>query len=295
MRPRHPIAAAYLGAAAVLLLLLWVGMDMAAAIGETIVPVGAPAGTVAADGDPDLRVATFAPPAPDEIREPLFDFALRMIAADSLGVWSAEQVRAYVDSLGRDTRLPLERLVSLRREPVPDGAFPQVRGRTANRRWVMTMTADGDFPMPYDILGYHPGSLDVSGELVFSEWRLGDMILRVPGSSGNAASRVRDVTVLKIESGYLVLDVDGWVDQLLGKALDDTWTTGFAVGRGGDGWIGLGLGRGRTGRRLYGAFDFAEDKVRPRGSPQEKGLSRACRPFTRSPVDSPNRPWHRDR
>ena len=314
MRPRHPEAAAYFVAGTVLFALLWIGADLIFAVTQAMTvdnaagqalhdslahPAADPAAKVSPMGaagaaDP-VRFPRFAPPPRDEIREPLFDFVIRIVAADSLGVWSADQIQAHVEALDRPSRLPLDRLVSVERRAVPTDQYETVRGLTSSRCWIMTLDQDRDFPMPYAILGYHPGTLSVSRELEYSEWRLGDQLLRVGDRDDPELHVMKDVTVIKMERGHLVLDVDAWLDELLGKGLDDTWTTGFVLTRGDDGWLGMGLGRGRKGRRLYGAFDFASDKVLPHGRPIDNGLSRTCRPFTRSPADSPNRPWAWDR
>ncbi len=241
------------------------------------------------------RLPRFAPPDSAEIREPLFDFVLNMMAADSLGIWLAGDIDRHLQSLGRESLLPLDRLVSLERRAAPADRALRLRGLISERIWILTLDGEHDFPMPYSILGYHPGSLVVSEVIEVSEWRLGDLDLVAGEGDDRARYFMADTVVLRLESGHIVLDVDAWLDELLGKGLDDTWTTGFAVARCDDGWVGLGLGRGRRGRRLYGAFDFASDKVKPHGDDREKALVRVCRPFTRIPADSPSRPWSWDR
>jgi len=82
-----------------------------------------------------------------------------------------------------------------------------------------------------------------------------------------------NVRVFAVASGYLVLDADGFVDALLGSALDDAWTVGLVIAREGERRVGLGVSLGRDGRRIYGEFDFVRDRVLPHGRPAASALS----------------------
>ena len=293
-----PLLEHALGEVMVLAAPLGPGTPAVAAPPEGIARVHQPADSVSGAARTARRLprAAVAAPPPEEIREPLFAFVLQMIRADSLGVWRSADIEAFIaERGGAPSRLPLGRLVSLSRDVMPDSLVRERRGARSIRRWILTLDADCDFPMPYAILGYHPGTLAVSRTIEVSEWPLGDLNLRAGEDGGVVMHPLSDVTALGLERGYVVLDVDGWLDELLGKALDDTWTVGFALARAGDGWLGLGIGRGRGGRRIFGAFDFAEDKVRPHGEPREQALSRFCRGYVRHGMDGPNPPWSWDR
>ncbi len=244
----------------------------------------APAEAVSAETAP-------APAAP-EIREPFFAIVIAIAEGDSLGVWTGPELRARVRASGRRSRLPVERIVRLeRREAAP--AEDETRdGARRARTWRLELDRPLVTPMPYDILGYHPGSLRLSREIVLGEWRLGDLNLHLPG---NGKEPGRDFTVaglfvLRLEQGWLVLDADGLVDRLLGAALDDTWTEGIALARVDGERAAVALGQNRGGRPLSGEFDLRQDKVLPHGRPRARALSGYGRPFCAVP-DQAARAW----
>lgn len=265
--------------------------------------VAAPAGAALAAGVPTAAVAaeaapggTVPAPAPangaPEIREPFFAIVIAIAEGDSLGVWTGPELRARVRASGRRSRLPVERIVRLeRREAAPAEAETRDGARRA-RTWRLELDRPLATPMPYDILGYHPGSLRLSREIVLGEWRLGDVNLHLPGK-GQEPGRdfaVAGLLVLRLEQGWLVLDADALVDRLLGAALDDTWTEGIALARVDGERAAVALGQNRDGRPLSGEFDLRQDKVLPHGRPRARALSGYGRPFCAAP-DRPARAW----
>ena len=51
-----------------------------------------------------------------------------------------------------------------------------------------------------------------------------------------------------LDEGELLLDIDGWLDALLGDALDDTFIACLAVGRYRGREYGFAVGRNREGK-----------------------------------------------
>ncbi|NTV04296.1 hypothetical protein HGA89_05205 [bacterium] len=161
----------------------------------------------------------------------------------------------------------------------------------------MELDADLARPLPYSILGYHPGTLHVSRVLEALEWVLPGTSVRVDGPDGPEL-RVGAMHALRLEAGHVILDADGLVDRLLGKKLDDTWTEAFVLARvegaadpRENGLNGVALGRARNGRPLSGAFDFRRDEVLPNGRPAARALSGLCRPVV-APYEQPDpRAW----
>jgi len=236
-----------------------------------------------------------------EILDPFFEFCVALIEGDSLGVWTRADVEARVAASGRPTSLPVERLVRLERRAVPDSLVRVRRFARAGRELELTLDADLQLPLPYSILGYHPGDLHVSRRVLMTEWDIGDHGLRLdrghdgrPYGLGAAGLRA-----LVVDAGWVVLDVDGWLDKILGRKLDDTWIEVFVLGRvvraavAEDlGLHGLALGRARNGRALAGSFDFRRNKVLPNGRPVARAFSGLVRPML-APYDEPadSRAW----
>ena len=110
-------------------------------------------------------------------------------------------------------------------------------------------------PVPYSILGYHPGNVLASSTCRLREWKLGELALGMRGE------RFDDVRLLAVEEGELYVDVDRLVDLLAGSALDDTRVTGLAVLRHQGRRLGVAFGYNEDTRARYGVFDFAADKI----------------------------------
>jgi len=247
--------------------------------------------------DDHLWSAPAATAAGPEVRDPFFAFCVALAEGDSLGVWTGRELAARLAATGRRSQLPVESVVLLERREVPPALQPTHRDRRATRRWRIELDADLARPLPYSILGYHPGTLHVSRVLEALEWVLPGSAVRVDGPGGPEL-RVGTMHALRLESGHVILDADGLVDKLLGKKLDDTWTEAFVLARvegaadpRENGLNGVALGRARNGRPLSGAFDFRRDEVLPNGRPAARALSGLCRPVV-APYERPDpRAW----
>lgn len=230
-----------------------------------------------------------------EIREPLFEFLLGMAERDSVGRWTGEELRSYVTVSGRESRFPLAEVVSLTRAR-PDacpGVHPagKYEGATVRAVWTLVLSGRQDRPMPYSILGYHPGSLRIGGVLVLSELGPTDLEITFQEDDERITRLLTDVRIFSLEQGHIVLDADGLLDALLGAGLDDAWTLGFVTGREGGKLVGLGVSLGRKGRRIFGEFDFTQDKILVHGRPPMAALSRVSRRWLNVEVGNLPEPW----
>ncbi len=232
-----------------------------------------------------------APAAGDEVREAFFAFLLDRSAAGQDGRWTGADVEEFAAGAGLESRFPLDLLVSVTRRPPGAAEVARYRGAKVLAHWDLELTQALDRPMPYDILGYHPGSLRTSRRLELVELAAGDPELRFKDGKRSRTVRFRDVRVFAVVKGYLVLDADGFVDALLGSALDDAWTVGLVTGWEGDRRIGLGVSLGRKGRRIYGEFDFVTDRVLPHGRPAVSALSAWCRQWLDPDRGQTPPPW----
>lgn len=249
----------------------------------------------AADRDAPGRArradGTAATAAGPEVRDPLFAFLIAVAEGDSLGVWEAPALAARIAGSGRPTRLPLDRIRRLERQAIADSTSEPRGAPRPTRLWRLTLDGDLALPMPYDILGYHPGTLRLSRQIVLSEWRLGDVNLRLARDDSARVLPFTGVVCWRLDEGWLVLDADGWIDRLLGGALDDSWTEGLALGRLDGRPVGLALGVNRDLRALRGEFDFRADRVLPNGRPGARALDGFCRQFVTVPPGQAPRAW----
>jgi hypothetical protein len=229
-----------------------------------------------------------------EIREPFFEFLIGMAESDSVGLWTGEELRAHAAASDRKSRFPLEDVVSLERAR-PDrqtaGKYPGTRVQAV---WTIELTDKQDRPMPYSILGYHPGSLRIGAVLVLSELGPADLEIRYEDGDELTTRILTEVRIFPLEQGHVVLDADGFLDALLGSGLDDAWTLGFVIGREEGKLVGLGVSLGRKGRHIFGEFDFSQDKVLAHGRPPMAALSRASRRWLNVESVHLPEPWVED-
>ncbi len=234
----------------------------AAAPGDTLITPLRP-GTAVAAGDTSLFLPGTIPLA-DGVRDPVFALLVGMVRADLFGTLDRARLRTAVARSGRPTRLPLDRFRSVRRMPLgsPRAAVPGAPARPGPRARLI-LTADGplDLDAPYDILGYHPGRFRSSAVLVLDEWRLGPVRLEVKGPDGPEVAVLDDFTVWGLRSGTLEMDVDGWLDALMGPRLDDTRMVGFALFRYRGERIALATGYTGKGQGRSGAFRLRDDEI----------------------------------
>lgn len=227
-----------------------------------------------------------------QVREPVFAMIFAMVQADSLGTWSRADVEAFSADWGRPSDFPLDRLVSIERRVAPPAHRARRRDRVCDRLITVTLTEPRlDMPMPYSILGYHPGGLSFGSPLMIREWRLGDVSIHVRAKDGSRREDLAGFTVFQIVEGWAVLDVDGWLDNLLGRNLDDSATLAFSTGRAGGRILGVGSSVGRDGRSIYGELDFRRGTVVTHGRPMARAMSSAARPYTLPDEGDRNAAW----
>lgn len=216
-----------------------------------------------------------------QVGEPVFAFVFGLVEADSLGAWTGNDFTDFAAVWEQPSVFPLELLASFTREALPPDEQITRGGFVCDRRIVVTLTSDRlDMPMPYSILGYHPGTLGFGSPLVIREWRLGQRRLRVRNGENSRAETVHGLTVFQVTGGWTVLDVDNWLDKLLGENLDDSAVLGFTACQARGRLVGVGTSAGRGGRFIYGELDFAQGTVAAHGRPLARALAGQTRRWT---------------
>ncbi len=232
-----------------------------------------------------------APAVTDTIIEPFFAFVVGMAEVDSLGTWHSGDVAAFAAARGKPSQFPLGRLVTIERRRPAAGTRDRYPEAMVRAEWVVTFDGPLDFPLPYSILGYHPGSLRVAQSLQLAELAAQDFTLAWREKHQVVRHPVTQVRMFTCESGYMLLDADAVVDHLLGDLLDDAWTVGFVSARDGGGRLSLSLMVGRNLRPIYGEFDLATDAIEPNGRPLAAALAGAVRPWLDPKLGLLPAPW----
>lgn len=216
-----------------------------------------------------------------EIKEPLFAMVMTFAAQDSLGTWDGMDIMDFsVDGL---TKFPLEHLVRFSRVRPVQADRDDWPGVKIRAMWDIVLVGELDPPMPYAILGYHPGSLRVTRVLRMAETVIDSVTLE--GKDGPVP--IRDLRIFRIAEGHVVLDVDGWLDFVLGSKLDDAAVLAFVSGSTPTSRVSIAVSVGRKGKSIFGEFSMAQDKVLPNGGKLASSLSKFCRNPILSGLDDP--------
>jgi len=203
----------------------------------------------------------------DQIRDAFLALLVGLLEGESYDSLSTGEVHEYLELYKRPTKVPVGLIAVLSRMPSKnpfDSAIVGIRFAKEIRESV-----------PYSVLGYHPGSVKASKEIVLREWKLGSQIFRW-GSGPDERARLTDVRLYGVTKGWIVLDIDAWVDKLLGSWIDDMRVIGFAVYRWKGSWHGMAFGFDPEGNGRSGNLDFRADRIY---FPNPTGLVLAARRF----------------
>jgi hypothetical protein len=187
--------------------------------------------------------------APD-VLDPVFSILLGLVETNACGILTRSRIEREVRRFGRPSRVQVPYLRLIRRGYRHDGPRAEI---------ALYCLTDLDLPVPYEILNYHPGRVRISEVVLLEEWKLGRV--RLDGGADAPPIVLEDVVVWGIRRGRIEMDVDGWLDSMLGSKLDDMRLGGFASFRYQGERIGLALGYGPDGLGRSGALDFRGDKV----------------------------------
>jgi hypothetical protein len=199
---------------------------------------------------PELRIV----PA---VKDPVFGILIGLVSSGTYGTLYGARLESELKRQSARSNLPYKTLDSLARTPV-------LAGRTALIKLAFR-GGDLDLPIPYDILGYHPGSFTASEHCVFREWILGTVRLEYDDDDGGKTRtrtiELQDVHLFGLSQGKVNIDIDGWLDSVMGGGLDDTGVTCLMLCRHNGAWLGFAMGYNDDGHGRSGAFDFVKDEV----------------------------------
>ncbi len=185
-------------------------------------------------------------PVASSVRDSVYAILLGLLDTESYGLLSREHLEREMRRTGGKTRLPYQKVTRVSRQSLEPGRVSEI---------TLDFVGPVKVPVPYSILGYHPGDVLTSPRCRLREWKLGEAAL------GPRGERFDDVRLLAVEEGELQVDIDRLVDLLAGSMLDDTRLSGLAVLRHGGRRLGVAYGYNDDGRPRYGVFDFAADKI----------------------------------
>jgi hypothetical protein len=110
-----------------------------------------------------------------------------------------------------------------------------------------------DIPVPFALLWYHPGRIRSTTYVRFSE--LSAPSVRFDGPAFGP------LYAFRLVEGAVSIDIDEWLDVLLGEIADDLDVRILAIVRWRGSWRCLLGGTGRRDRRIIAAFDLARNWI----------------------------------
>jgi len=182
---------------------------------------------------------------PSEVRDTFFAWLVGVVDAGRDASIDNAGLREVLTEFRSTIALPFDR-IGLVRHLAPQ---PDLRGKLD-----IEFDGDIDVPVPFSLLWYHPGSLRSTPVVRFEERRFSSL----PTAGGPAAEPVYS---FRLVEGEMVIDIDRWVDVLLGNIADDLTIRIVAIARWRGAWRCLLGGTGREDRRIIAAFDLARNTI----------------------------------
>ena len=212
-------------------------------------PVALPAGDKAPDGVtgaiPGKEVMLPESVVPDRF----YSYLIGLVSANTCGAVDDATFASVLRGFKGRTSIPFEKIKEIRRECVTGSGTRDVS---------ITFKGSLDTPVPYSILGYHPGSVTADNRVSFLEWYTPSQKIAL----GRGESLVlTDVFVFGVYEGWVVVDIDAWVDRVLGGLLDDTRIIVLVLFKYRGEWHALAAGYDRLGNGRSGIFNFHTNRI----------------------------------
>jgi hypothetical protein len=179
-----------------------------------------------------------------EVKDTFFAWLVGVVDAGRDAELDNAALRDVLTEFRSSIALPFDRISLVRHNaPRPDGYGS------------LGILFDGgiDIPVPFSLLWYHPGSLRSTQVIRFDERRF--------ASLPTASSPAEPVYSFRLVEGAMAIDIDKWVDVLLGRIVDDLSIRIVALARWRGAWRCLLGGTGREDRRIIAAFDLARNTI----------------------------------
>lgn len=184
-----------------------------------------------------------------EVKDRFYSYLVGLIKADTCGVLASNDMERVLEGYEGKTQIPFELIREIRRACSPED------GR---RKVEISFNGILRAPVPYSILGYHPGSVTASEVVKFYEWDIPRKRLRW---SRYQAIELTNIYIFGIYEGWAIVDIDAWIDKLLGGLLDDTRIVVLALFKYKGEWHGLAAGYDPSGDGRSGIFNFSRNKI----------------------------------
>ena len=228
------------------------------------------------------------------MRDPVFAVLLGFVLDDHVGTLDSTEVRTEVEKIKRKPKLPYRMIAAVTRTPATtesrlsaeheggtNGQALDLSAVPSTHLVTSRFTTAIDLPVPYQILGYHPGSFQGNAEIHFEEVPIGNRrvpyFVEVDGEVVPRPFTIEEARLYLLVDGALDIDIHGWLDRLAGGKLDDTRLAAIVVFKKDANLYGMAIGYNRKGQPRSGTIAFAEDKILYPNPPELKAVAREMR------------------
>jgi len=177
-----------------------------------------------------------------------FSYLIGLIDADVCGDVDDAQLAAILKEYRGKTSVPFEKITEIKRECTSGSTVHDVS---------IGFRGDLKTPLPYSILGYHPGSVIASKTMSFLEWYTPSQKL----ATSTGSIELSKVFVFGVYQGWAIVDIDAWIEKLFGGVLGDTRIIVVVLFKYKGDWHGLAAGYDRKGYGRSGIFNFRTNKI----------------------------------
>ncbi len=183
---------------------------------------------------------------PDQVRDTFFAYVLGIVMTGIEVDIDNSQMREILTEFKSKLNVPFDLITRVTQHT--DEA-------SGERTISLEFNGDVVIPIPFSILGYHPGTVRSTQQVDF----------RVTRAAYNDQKDPRNSTLvydLALSGGSVLIDVDDWIVYILGTVFDKIQIRHIVFFRYDDKWIGLLEGKGKVfGRSMREYFDFTHNGI----------------------------------
>jgi len=182
---------------------------------------------------------------PEEVKDTLLAYVLGIIHGGFEVELDNQFLREILTEFKTSASLPFDEVTSVSQLKVPGTPYEIL---------TVAFRQEMKIPVPFSLLGYHPGWIRASEKVAFTEVRSASRAL----DDGSALS---PFYVFRLTEGYAAIDVDEWITFLFSSIIDDITIRVLAVFRYKDHWYCMMDGTGRRGQIIAGLLDFRTNAI----------------------------------
>ena len=150
--------------------------------------------------------------------DPVLAYLVALLEGDVYDTLSTDELSRKTHSVDGISLIPVDFLESMSRGEGAEGTDARVTVSLSRRTRV---------PAPYSLLGYHPGSVIIPKHVVLLEWKRGEVTIRE--RRRRKLIHLHDCFLWAVERGRVAVDIDAFVDRLLGGRVDDIEVNSLAL------------------------------------------------------------------